>query len=175
MEGATGQHPLMLPPMLLPVLSSALFWLLASLLVGLLANRVPPAWLIGRGRGIEESGAGSPLRGRGPLGIRVWKRWIPDAGGALPGGVAKASLVRRDPLALARLVGETRRAELVHALLWPAWLLTALWLPPAGVLVNLAFASLFNLPCLLLQRYNRSRLLRCLARLRIDPLAMAPD
>jgi glycosyl-4,4'-diaponeurosporenoate acyltransferase len=74
--------------------------------------------------------------------------------------VAKASLVRRDRSALERLLAETRRAELVHLALWPFWMLTALWLPPAGVLVNLLFATLFNLPCLWLQRYNRLRLLR---------------
>jgi glycosyl-4,4'-diaponeurosporenoate acyltransferase len=139
------------------VLSSVAFWLLASLLVGSLANRLPQRWL---------QGAPVPLRCSGPgLGIRRWKRWIPDAGGALPGGVAKASLVRRDRLALERLVIETRRAELVHVLLWPAGLLTALWLPAVAVLVNLGFATLFNLPCVLLQRYNRRRLRRCLARL----------
>jgi glycosyl-4,4'-diaponeurosporenoate acyltransferase len=79
--------------------------------------------------------------------------------------VPKASLVRRDPVALRRLVVETHRAELVHWLLWPAGLLTALWLPPAGVLVNVVFATLFNLPCVLLQRFNRGRLRRCLARM----------
>jgi glycosyl-4,4'-diaponeurosporenoate acyltransferase len=149
------------------VLSSAAFWLLASLLVGGLANRLPLSWL-------EDSRAHAQLRSPGQaqlpppgpgLGIRRWKRWIPDAGGALPGGVVKARLVRRDCRALERLLLETRRAELVHALLWPAGLLTALWLPPAAVLVNLTFATLFNLPCLLLQRHNRRRLRRCLARL----------
>jgi glycosyl-4,4'-diaponeurosporenoate acyltransferase len=149
------------------VLSSAAFWLLASLLVGGLANRLPPSWL-------EESRAQAQLLSSGQahlsppwpgLGIRRWKRWIPDAGGALPGGVGKASLVRRDRRALERLLLETRRAELVHALLWPAGLLTALWQPAAAVLVNLGFATLFNLPCLLLQRHNRRRLYRCLTRL----------
>jgi glycosyl-4,4'-diaponeurosporenoate acyltransferase len=101
----------------------------------------------------------------GPPGIRRWKRWIPDGGPVLPGGVSKASLARRDPVLLRRLLLETRRAELVHWLLWPAALLTALWLPPDGVLVNLLFATLFNLPCLLLQRFNRRRLQRCLQRL----------
>jgi glycosyl-4,4'-diaponeurosporenoate acyltransferase len=141
------------------VLSSVAFWLVASLLVGWLANQLPPRWL----QPVPPSPlAPEPLPG---LGIRVWKRWIPDAGGALPGGVAKASLVRRDPEALRRLVIETRRAELVHGLLWPAGLLTASWLPPAAVLVNLVFATLFNLPCLLVQRHNRRRLQRCLQRM----------
>jgi glycosyl-4,4'-diaponeurosporenoate acyltransferase len=92
------------------------------------------------------------------LQIRRWKRWIPDAGNALPGGITKASLARRDHQALLRLVAETRRAELVHWALWPLWLLTVLWLPAPGVVLNLLFATVFNLPCLLLQRYNRLRL-----------------
>lgn len=155
-----------------PMLSSVLFWVVASVLVGLLANRVPPQWLMGcaplrhGGRRLGErwdERRGAPIRD--PLAIRRWKRWIPDAGGALPGGVRKATLVGRDPLALGRLVIETRRAELVHWLLLPAGLLPALWLPrPAGA-VNLLFALAFNLPCLMLQRHNRARLRHCLARL----------
>lgn len=154
---------------LLPLVSSVCFWLLASLLVGSLANRLPPRWLEQPGRG-HQAGDSRPeaaergLRA-GPVGIRTWKRWIPDAGGALPGGVAKASLVRRDRGCLQRLALETRRAELVHWALLPAGLLTVLWLPPTGVLLNLLFSLLFNLPCLLLQRDNRSRLRRCLARM----------
>ena len=150
-----------------------LFWLLASLLVGLLANLLPAAWLELTPSGVVFPNTlprTDPIRVRpvpramGPLGIRMWKRWIPDAGGALPSGVPKASLVRHDRASLQRLVLETRRAELVHWALLPGGLLTALWLPPAGVLVNVVFALAFNLPCLLLQRYNRARLQRCLAR-----------
>jgi glycosyl-4,4'-diaponeurosporenoate acyltransferase len=139
------------------VLSSAGFWLLVSLVVGLLANRLPERWL-------ERRPDHPPPRLAAAPGIRRWKRWIPDAGPALPGGIAKANLVSRDPLTLQRLVVETRRAELVHWTLWAAALLTPLWLPPAAALGNLLFATGFNLPCLLLQRFNQRRLLRCLAR-----------
>jgi glycosyl-4,4'-diaponeurosporenoate acyltransferase len=66
--------------------------------------------------------------------------------------------VGRDPGTRRRLVQETRRAELVHLGLWPFWLVTALWLPPTGVLLNLLFATAFNLPCLWVQRFNRLRL-----------------
>jgi glycosyl-4,4'-diaponeurosporenoate acyltransferase len=180
--GPALQHPLsgamaaaLLGPVLGPVLGSAALWLLASLLVGLLANRLPLAWLRGWDRERMERVVLANRRpvarwaacpADGPLAIRRWKRWIPDAGGALPGGVSKASLVRREPQALERLLLETRRAELVHWALLPGGLLTALWLPPAGVVVNVLFALLFNLPCVLLQRYNRDRLRRCLARIK---------
>jgi glycosyl-4,4'-diaponeurosporenoate acyltransferase len=147
------------------VLATAGLWLGWSLLVGAMANRLPLAWLCDPG---DVTAAvrrpSSPHRYEQWLAIRRWKAWIPDAGNALPGGIRKASLARRDPDALRRLIGETRRAELVHWALWPAWLVTALWLPPAGVAINLLFATAFNLPCLLLQRYNRRRLQRVLAR-----------
>ncbi|MEB3200029.1 MAG: hypothetical protein VKK62_05845 [Synechococcaceae cyanobacterium] len=154
------------------LLSSMAFWLTASLLVGLLANQLPATWLERAGespgsarpsRSLQRTASAAP-RPAGPPGIRLWKRWIPDAGGVLPGGVNKASLVRRDPPSLRRLVLETRRAELVHWLLLPGGVVTALWLPPAAVLVNVLFALVFNLPCLLLQRWNRARLQRCLGR-----------
>lgn len=146
-----------------PLLSSVVGWLLWSLVVGALANRLPLA-LLARESWLTRSrpwgeGIGAYER---RLGIRRWKAWMPDAGGVLPGGVTKAHLARRDRTSLERLLAETRRAELVHLALWPFWLVTALWLPPEGVLINLLFATLFNLPCLWLQRYNRLRLRRIL-------------
>lgn len=145
--------------------TSAGFWLLASLLVGLLANRLPPRWL-------QDHASPQPWpRGAASAGIHRWKRWIPDAGPALPGGIAKAQLVERDPASLQRLLIETRRAELVHWLLWAAAPLTALWLPPAAALVNLLFATAANLPCVLLQRFNRQRVRRCLSRAQTRPQA----
>ncbi len=135
-------------------------------MVGALANQLPQPWLSSSPpRPGRRSGALPLAVYERWLGIRTWKRWIPDAGDALPGGIRKASLARRDPRALERLIVETRRAELVHWAIWPAWLATALWLPPRGVLLNLVFATLFNLPCLLLQRYTRQRLQRCLQRM----------
>lgn len=154
----------------MPVAASAALWVVWSLLIGGVANRLPDRLLQTHGEPRRPPGAdaaGGSAEGDG-LRIHSWKRWIPDAGAALPGGVRKATLVRRDPRALRRLMVETRRAELVHWALWPAWILTALWLPPPGVLVNLAFATFFNLPCLLLQRYNRRRLERILWRMAVE-------
>jgi glycosyl-4,4'-diaponeurosporenoate acyltransferase len=141
-------------------------WLLWSVLIGWLAHRLPPraldhdTWLTGP-RPWPESRSGFETR----LAIRRWKALLPDAGTAFPGGVAKTSLVARDRATLQRLLEETRRAELVHLALWPFWTVTLLWLPPAGVVINLVFATLFNLPCLWLQRYNHLRVQRALQAL----------
>ena len=168
MEGPQREHPLMdlaAAASLLPLLSSAGLWLGGSLLVGAVANQLPLAWLSPPLRVVSLAGLSARLEVyQRRLCIRRWKGWIPDAGDALPGGITKASLARRDHQALLRLVAETRRAELVHWALWPLWLLTVLWLPAPGVALNLLFATVFNLPCLLLQRYNRLRLQQLLAR-----------
>lgn len=144
--------------------SSALGWLLWSLLVGSLANQLPATWLAKEHwfwrRPWREQKQSFEKR----LAIRRWKPWLPDTGHALPNGIAKASLVGRERRKLERLVLETRRAELVHLALWLFWIITPLWLPLAGVLINLAFATAFNLPCLWVQRYNRLRLQRLLGK-----------
>jgi glycosyl-4,4'-diaponeurosporenoate acyltransferase len=161
MEGAHRPDPAVTSA---PLWTSALGWLGWCLLVGGLANALPlnvlshDGWLT-RPRPWGERTGSYERR----LAIRRWKPLLPDAGGVLPGGVAKAALVRRDRSSLERLLAETRRAELVHLALWPFWLVTALWLPPRGVLINLIFATAFNLPCLWLQRYSRLRLLQILA------------
>jgi glycosyl-4,4'-diaponeurosporenoate acyltransferase len=133
--------------------------------VGAAANQLPLTWLKdpGSDRPLGEAATALKRYQRWGL-IRRWKAWIPDAGHVLPGGIRKASLMGRDRAGLERLLAETRRAEWVHWALWPAWLATALWLPPRGVVINLAFATLFNLPCLLLQRYNRLRVRQLLRR-----------
>lgn len=143
---------------LMAAITSALAWLLWSLLVGALANRLPSGWLARDQWFWRRPWREQARHFEGRLAIRRWKPWLPDAGTALPSGVAKASLVGRDPRNLELLLLETKRAEWVHLVLWLFWLVTPLWLPPAAVLINLAFATLFNLPCLWVQRYNRLRL-----------------
>lgn len=143
----------------LAALACVLGWLVWSVLIGALAHRLPQAalegdsWLTQQRPWPESKQSYERV-----LGIKRWKPLMPDAGDALPGGVRKNSLVGRDAATLQRLVEETRRAELVHLAIWPFWIVTSLWLPPVGVLINLSFATLFNLPCLWLQRYNRLRL-----------------
>jgi glycosyl-4,4'-diaponeurosporenoate acyltransferase len=41
-----------------------------------------------------------------------------------------------------------------------------LWNPPWAVAVMFIYATVANVPCLLVQRYNRARLLDALARLK---------
>lgn len=151
---------------LAPLFLSVALWSVWSLVIGCTANRLPIRWLtrtLDDPLSRDQVTAGLCMYEQ-HLVIRFWKPWIPDAGALLPGGIRKADLARRSSADLQRLIAETWRAELVHQALWPAWLVTALWLPPRGVLLNLIFATVFNLPCILLQRYNRLRIIRLLHR-----------
>jgi glycosyl-4,4'-diaponeurosporenoate acyltransferase len=92
------------------------------------------------------------------IGIRRWKDRLPEAGDWFAGGVSKRTT--GGPSAFDQFVIETRRAELTHwavlgfapfFALWNPWYLTvAMW----------TYAVVANVPCLLVQRYNRARLER---------------
>ena len=98
------------------------------------------------------------------LAIKSWKDLLPDGATWFKGGFPKASLQRRDRLHLERFLRETWRGELCH---WVALLLIPLfflWNPWWGDLVIAIYALAANLPCILVQRYNRIRLERTLAQ-----------
>ena len=104
-----------------------------------------------------------------PLAIDKWKRLVPDMSRLLPDMVKKqlpASTAAVTAAQAEALVQETCRAELVHGVscllglsflwLWRGW---------GGVIVLLVWVLLANLPFILIQRYNRPRLVRLAALL----------
>ena len=128
---------------------------------GYAVHRLPAERLAGDGwlwrcRGWERDG-----RWYEHLGIRRWKRRVPEAGALFAGGVSKRSVGRAG---LTRFVIETRRAELGHWLAIACIPVFALWNPPAGVALMAVYELAANLPCIAIQRYNRPRAQRALAR-----------
>jgi len=123
-------------------------------------TRMPEDWFRpGAARKWEQGGA---LYER-VFGIRKWKDMIPDAARWLSGGFAKASLNARERDYFARFIRETWRGELCH---WAAMCWTPLffvWNPPWGDVVIVVYAVAANMPCILVQRYNRIRLARVLS------------
>jgi len=95
--------------------------------------------------------------------IKQWKDQLPDAARWFNGGFAKGTLSARESEYLARFIRETRRGELCHWLAIgcaPAFLI---WNPWWGELIIIAYALAANLPCIIVQRYNRIRFVRILA------------
>ncbi len=101
------------------------------------------------------------------LRIKRWKDLLPDGAAWFRGGFPKARLNSRDPRYLERFVRETARGERIHwqTLSMAPWF--AIWNPPWAMAVIAVYALLANLPCIAIQRYNRSRLLRILRGPRI--------
>jgi glycosyl-4,4'-diaponeurosporenoate acyltransferase len=134
-------------------------WFAWSFLIGFIGNRLPlklldtDTWLTqkypwGENREWYEK----------VMRIKIWKDWLPEAGDFFPGGFRKSSIEGGNYAVMYRFLIETRRAEYVHISIWLFWLVTTIWTPGWGVLVNLFVGTAFNLPCVWVQRYNRLRL-----------------
>ena len=149
---------------LVVVLADSVAWAAWSVVVGYLASRIPADRLAHDGfltrlRPWERDG-----RIYERLAIRSWKDRLPEAGGTFGDGMTKSRLPGRSTDNLHRFMAEARRAELVH---WAIPLLLpvlALWNPPGPLAAMVVFAVVANTPCLIIQRYNRARIGRILAR-----------
>lgn len=98
------------------------------------------------------------------LGVKRWKGLLPDGARWFAGGFEKQTLATEDPAYLNRFIAETRRGELCHVCAILAAPVFFLWNPWWGDLIVITYALAANLPCVLVQRYNRARLLRVLCR-----------
>ena len=147
------------------VLLNALAWLviqlgLAWVMIRIPAERFDPRSLLARLWDWESSGRGYEKF----FAIKHWKDYLPDAASWFKGGFAKAELRSPSPDFFVRFLRETWRGELTHWMALLALPLFAIWNPGWGVAVNAAFAMALNVPCILVQRYNRGRFLRLLQR-----------
>jgi glycosyl-4,4'-diaponeurosporenoate acyltransferase len=132
---------------------------------GWLAHRIPLTRLQDDGPllRLRPAEAGGRIYER-RLGIQRWKDRLPEAGALFDGGVSKRALPGRDTPALQRFVAETRRAERAHWWAVAGAPVIALCNPPVGAAAMLLYGVASNGPFIAVQRYNRARLLRLLAR-----------
>ena len=94
------------------------------------------------------------------LRIHAWKDHLPEAGKFFSlHPFDKSHLTRFDRDYLARFILETCRAELAHDLPFLFYPLCLLWNPWPANLIMFLYAVLANVPFILIQRYNRARLL----------------
>ena len=117
-------------------------------------------WLL-RPRGFETDGRWYRRR----LRVHRWKDKVPEAGDLFRGGVSKRHLPASGVAELQLFVRETRRAELAHW--WAMWCgpIFVLWNPPLAAGLLVFYGVLVNLPFIVIQRYNRFRILALTRRL----------
>jgi glycosyl-4,4'-diaponeurosporenoate acyltransferase len=157
-----------LPPIALPGwaigLLNVVIWVGWIAICGYFAHKIPQKWLerdtwLTRPKSFESNGRFYVHT----LRIHRWKDQLPELGAIFPGGFAKRTISQGNNNVMARFVIETRRAEYAHLAMMGAFPITLLYNPLWADGVNLAFAIAANVPCLLVQRYNRIRLTRVLA------------
>jgi glycosyl-4,4'-diaponeurosporenoate acyltransferase len=147
----------------LTVVVDCIAWTVVGVGVGFAAYKWPASrlaedgWLT-RPRGFERDGRWYETRWR----IRGWKDHLPEAGSLFASGFSKRGLTSRSGEHLGRFVVETRRAEGTHWIVMAFAPLFVLWNPWWLFAVMLAYALIANVPCIMVQRYNRARLLRVL-------------
>ena len=145
------------------VVLNVMAWVALHLGIAYLCCRIPTPkldhrrWLF-RTRNWERGGAVY----QAILRIRTWKSLLPSGGTALGADFSLAHVESRDPGYLQRWVSESCRAELTHWLAMSSVVLFVLWNPPVGILANVVYAIVANVPCILAQRYNRPRILAIL-------------
>jgi len=92
--------------------------------------------------------------------LKKWKKRLPDGAALFKKGFKKKHLNGLDEVYLDNFIRETCRAELTHwimFLLSPVFFIWNIWW--VGI-VMIVYAILVNLPCIIIQRYNRIRLKR---------------
>lgn len=152
-------------PVVWIVILNAGGWALIQIGLAWAVTRLPAAWFPMR----PSSGS---LRIYEWTRVRRWKDLMPDGASWFVGGFPKAHLGGKDAGYFRRFIRETWRGELCH---WAAIACAPvffLWNPWWGDLVIVAYALAANTPCILVQRYNRIRFSRALARLDAGAIAV---
>ncbi len=146
------------------VVLDVMVWAVWGFGVGLFTHRLPvdrldhDTWLLR----LRPAELDASLYAR--LRVKRWKDRLPEAGTFFAGGFSKRTVATRDPVYLERFVVETRRAEVTHWLVMAIAPVFVLWNPWWLVAIMFVYAFVANVPCLLVQRYNRMRLYRVLER-----------
>lgn len=94
--------------------------------------------------------------------IKIWKSRLPDGAALFKKGFAKKKILSKKEEYLKRFILETCRGELVHwivILFSPLFFIWNWWW--VGIIM-IFYAIIANLPCILVQRYNRIRISRML-------------
>lgn len=128
-------------------------------------TRLPAACFRPSGRWFRRWPLEGPWLYDGLFRVKAWKEALPDAAGWF-GGFSKGCIRGRDSEYLRRFVVETCRSEAAHWAQGIAICGFMIWTPSPWAWVLPVYATLSNLPCILLQRRNRRRLEELLGRRR---------
>ena len=153
----------------LTIVLFAVIWFLLHLAASAVCHRVDDKYLtinslLFKTRSWEQEGM---LYDR-LLGVRKWKIFLPEIY-LFRRGALEEALYKKEPGAgrnelFEQYLLESCRAELSHWLaITPFWIF-GFFAPPAVILYMLLYALGANLPCIIVQRFNRPRIARLLLK-----------
>lgn len=154
----------LLMPQSLTIIVDVIAWGVFHATTGYAAHRLDESRLSRDGWLLRLRGFETAQWYRRWLRIDRWKDRMPEAGALFRGGVSKRRLPSYDVAGLQLFARETRRAELAHWWCMGCGLLFLLWNPPLPAALLVGYGVVANLPCILIQRYNRSRIQSLIAR-----------
>lgn len=140
---------------------NALAWLSIQIGISAITNKIPIRWFVKYSWLFtsfhwEKEG----VLWQDVARVKAWKQYVPDGTLFIRSGYNKKQLHGWDSASLSLFLLESRRAEFTHWISIPPALLFFLWNPMWAGYVNIAYALLFNVPLIILQRYNRPRIER---------------
>lgn len=98
--------------------------------------------------------------------VKRWKKFLPDGGAVLGGGYKKKQLTDFSKENLNQFLIESCRAEVTHVIaIFPFWVF-GFFASSRVVLIMFIYALLVNLPCIIVQRYNRPRISKLIKRMK---------
>lgn len=143
-------------------------WFFLHMLIAFGATMLPRRffnenqWLF-RSRSWEKNGA---LYKR-LFNVTKWKTMLPDGAAWFRKGFSKKKVRSTAPEYLALFINETCRGEAAHWIVMALSPLFFLWNGTIAGVVMILYAIGANLPCIIVQRYNRPQLKRILAKKRV--------
>ncbi len=152
------------------ILRDVLAWAIIQLMIGYCISKIPLDWLNPdlpsfqvfaweKGGEIYEK----------YFHVRAWKRLIPNGSALYRGAFSIKNLQTNDLTYLKRWLKESVRAEICHWLMILPCVFFFLWNSLVLGWVMVAYAFLSNLVPIILQRYNRPRMHKLVARLEKKP------
>ena len=97
--------------------------------------------------------------------VKYWKKKLPDGAAWFRRGFPKKRIKRKNPDYLRQFISETCRGELAHWIMLLPSPVFYLWNPFWAAIVMTAFGFIVNIPCIIVQRYNRFYLQNLLKRI----------
>lgn len=145
------------------LLANFLGWPVLQLSIAYLSEHLPERWFHSS-RGASSLEVSEANFYRRVLRIRTWKHLLPDGALWVGGTFSKRRIVSHRRAYLMRFAREARRGELAHWCMLCCFPIFYVWNPPWARALMTVYAVVTNVPCIVVQRYNRFALLRRLAR-----------